>query len=460
MSQVVDSLRIDAGALRGQVILPEDADYDTHRRIWNGSIDRHPALIVRCAGVADVIAAVKFGQASGMPVAVRSGGHSFPGLSVADDALVIDLSLMKGVRVDPERRTARVQAGVLLGELDRETQAFGLAVPTGLVTHTGVGGLTLGGGIGWIMRKHGLSIDNLLSIDLVTATGEFVRASADENADLFWGVRGGGGNFGIATEFEFRCVPLDSHVLAGPVFWPMEKSAEVLRFYRDWVADAPDELMTIVVHRKAPPLPFVPVELHGERVVMIICCWVGDIEKGESVIRPLREFGSPVADVCVPKPFLQHQAMLDPSFIPGRWYYFKSCDVAELTDEIIDITAERSLRISSPLTSFPIWQMGGAVGRVDKAETAFNGRTAGFTYNIGACTQTRTGFDEERAWVRDFWSALEPWHQGVYVNFLGDEGADRVREAYGSDKYNRLRALKQKYDPENFFRLNQNIAPN
>jgi FAD/FMN-containing dehydrogenase len=460
VSQVVDSLRLDAGALRGQVILPEDADYDTHRRIWNGSIDKHPALIVRCAGVADVMAVVKFGQASGMPVAVRSGGHSFPGFSVADDALVIDLSLMKGVRVDPEKRTARVQAGVLLGELDRETQAFGLAVPAGLVTHTGVAGLTLGGGIGWIMRKHGLSIDNLLSIDLVTATGEFVRASADENADLFWGVRGGGGNFGIATEFEFRCVPLDSHVLAGPVFWPMEKSAEVLRFYRDWVAGAPDELMTIVVHRKAPPLPFVPEELHGERVVMIICCWVGDLEKGERVLRPLREFGSPVADVCMPKPFLQHQAMLDPSFTPGRWYYFKSCDVAELTDEIIDITAERSLRISSPLTSFPIWQMGGAVARVDKAETAFNGRTAGFTYNIGACTQTRTGFDEERAWVRDFWSALEPWHQGVYVNFLGDEGADRVREAYGSDKYNRLRALKQKYDPENFFRLNQNIAPN
>ena len=459
MSQVLDSTRIDAGALRGQAVLPDNPDYDVHRRIWNGSIDKHPALIVRCAGVADVIAAVKFGQASGLPVAVRSGGHSFPGVSVADDALVIDLSLMKGVRVDPEKRTARVQAGVLLGELDRETQAFGLAVPSGIVTHTGVAGLTLGGGIGWIMRKHGLSIDNLLSIDLVTATGEFVRASADQNADLFWGVRGGGGNFGIVTEFEFRCVSLGSHVLAGPLFWPMEKSAEVLRFYRDWVADAPDELMTIVIHRKAPPLPFVPVELHGEPVVMIICCWVGDLEEGENFIRPLKEFGSPVADVCMAKPFLQHQAMLDPGFPPGRWYYFKSCDVAELTDEVIDITAEHSLRIASPLASFPIWQMGGAVSRVPEDETAFNSRRAGFTYNIGSCTQTRTGFEEERAWVRDFWSALEPWHQGVYVNFLGNEGAERVREAYGSDKYNRLKALKQKYDPENFFRLNQNIAP-
>ena len=225
------------------------------------------------------------------------------------------------------------------------------------------------------MRKHGLSVDQLVSVDLVTADGEFVKASADENADLFWGLRGGGGNFGIVTEFEFGCVPLGTQVLAGPIFWPMEQSGEVLRFYRDWVADAPDELMTIVVHRKAPPLPFVPEELHGKPVVMVVCCWAGDFEEGEKFIRPLREFGSPVADVCVPKPFLTHQAMLDPGFVPGRWYYFKSCDVAELTDEIIDITVERSLQIKSPLTSFPIWQMGGAVSRVADDETAFNGRT-------------------------------------------------------------------------------------
>ena len=236
----------------------------------------------RCDG------SVKYGQDTGLPVAVRSGGHSFPGLSVADDALVIDLSLMKGVRVDPVARVARVQAGVLLGELDRETQAFGLAVPSGIVTHTGVAGLTLGGGIGWIMRKHGLSIDQLISVDLVTATGEFVRASAEENPDLFWGVRGGGGNFGIVTEFEFRCVPLGTQVLAGPIFWPIEKSADVLRFYRDWVADAPDELMTIIIHRKAPPLAFVPSELHGKPVVMVVCCWVGDLEEGEKFLRPLR----------------------------------------------------------------------------------------------------------------------------------------------------------------------------
>ena len=459
MSTTVDALELDAAAFRGEIFGPADAGFDEHRRIWNGSIDRRPAAIARCAGVADVIAAVKAARASGVPVAIRSGGHSFPGYSVADDALMIDLSPMKGVRVDPERRIARAQAGVLLGELDRETQAFGLAVPSGIVTHTGVAGLTLGGGIGWIMRKHGLSVDRLRSVDLVTADGEFVKASADENAELFWGLRGGGGNFGIVTEFEFDCVPLGPQILAGPVIWPMTDSGDVLRFYRDWIAEAPDDLMTIIVHRKAPPLPIIPEELHGQPVVMVICCWVGDLEEGERFIKPLRDFGSPVADVCVPKPYLAHQAMLDPSFVPGRWYYFKSCDVAELTDEIIDLTMERSLQIESPLSSFPIWQMGGAVSRVGEDETAFNGRGAGFTYNIGVCTENEEGFERERDWVRSFWSALEPWHQGVYVNFLGDEGADRVQESYGAAKYARLQALKTQLDPDNFFRINQNIPP-
>src|ERR687888_786855 len=290
-----------AAGLRGEIVGRDHPTYEEHRKIWNGSIDRRPALIARCAGVADVIAAVKFARKHGLRVAVRGGGHSFPGLSVADDAFLIDLSLMKGVRVDPVERTARVQAGVLLGELDRETQAFGLAAPSGIVTHTGVAGLTLGGGIGWIMRKHGLSIDQLRRVDLVTADGEFVEASADENEDLFWGIRGAGANFGIVTEFEFNCVPLGPTVLAGPIFWAMEDSAEVLRFYRDWVADAPDELMTIVVHRKAPPLPFVPEELHGKPVIMVIPCYAGPIEEGEQVVRPMKEFSSPIIDLCVPK---------------------------------------------------------------------------------------------------------------------------------------------------------------
>jgi hypothetical protein len=444
---------------RGQIVGRDDPSYDEHRKIWNGSISRRPALIARCAGVADVMAAVKFGRQHGISVAVRSGGHSFPGLSMADDALVIDLSPMKGVRVDPEARTARVQSGVLLGELDRETQAFGLAAPSGIVTHTGVAGLTLGGGIGWIMRKHGLSVDQLRSVDLVTADGEFVKASADENEDLFWGVRGGGGNFGIVTEFEFNLVPVGPTILAGPIFWAMEDSPQVLRFYRDWVAEAPDDLMTIVVHRKAPPLPFVPQELHGKPVVMVIVCWAGNVEEGEKCVKPLREFSSPAADVCMPKPFLTHQAMLDPSFIPGRWYYFKSCDVPELNDEVIDITVDRSLKIQSPLTSFPIWQMGGAVARVGEDETPFGGRNAGFTYNIGCCTETGDGFEAERDWVREFWSALEPWHTSVYVNFLDEEGEERIRAAYGAEKYDRLKTLKRKYDPDNFFRINQNIPP-
>jgi len=466
VTAIAEGLTLDDAALAelqagfgGQVVGRDDPAYDVHRKVWNGSIDRRPALILRCAGVADVIAAVKFCRVNGLPAAVRSGGHSFPGLSVADDVVVIDLSLMKGVRVDPQTRTARVQAGVLLGELDRETQAFGLAAPSGIVTHTGVAGLTLGGGIGWIMRKHGLSIDRLLRMDVVTADGEFLQATADENADLFWGLRGGGGNFGIVTEFEFELVPVGPTVVAGPIFWPMDDAPDVLRFYRDWVADAPDELMTILIHRKAPPLPFVPEELHGVPVVMVVPCWAGNAEEGEEVIRPMKEFGKPAADVCSRKPFLTHQAMFDPSFVPGRWYYFKSADVPEMTDEIIDTTVEHSLRIASPLTSFPIWQRGGAVARVGEDETAFSGRDAGFTYNIGASTATAEGFDEEREWVRNFWTALEPHFTTVYVNFLMDEGEDRVRQAYGAAKYDRLKVLKRKYDPDNFFRINQNLPP-
>jgi hypothetical protein len=446
-------------SLRGELVRAGDPSYDTDRQIWNGSIQRFPALITRCAGVADVIAAVKFGREHGLEVAVRGGGHSFPGLSLTDGGMVIDLGLMKGIRVDPEARTVRAQPGVLLGELDRETQAFGLAVPAGIVTHTGLSGLTLGGGIGWIMRKFGLTVDNLLSVDLITADGEFVKASENENADLFWGVRGGGGNFGIVTEFEFRLNSLGPIVLSGPIFWPIEDSPKVLRFYREWIADAPDDLMTIVLHRKAPALPFVPPELQGKLVVSVVCCYSGPVEDGEKVVRPLKEFGPPAADVCEPKPYVELQAMFDPSFKPGWWYYMRACDVAELNDDIIDITVDRAMRIRSPLTAFPIWQMGGEVARAGEDETAFNGRGAGHTFNITAATESADGFDEEQEWVRDFWSALEPWHRSVYVNFLMEEGEERIRQAYGADKYDRLKALKQKYDPENFFHRNQNIPP-
>jgi len=454
--RAVDEL---ATTLRGGLVRPGEGTYEEQRRVWNGSIDRHPALIARCAGVADVIAAVRFARTHGLLVAVRGGGHSFPGYSVCDGGMVIDLSLMKGIRVDPEGRTARAQAGVLLGELDRETQEFGLAVPAGIVTHTGVSGLTLGGGLGWLMRKYGLTIDQLLSVDVITADGEFVKASATENADLFWGVRGGGGNFGIVTEFEFRLNPLGPTVLAGPIFWPIAESPRLLRFYRDWIADAPDELMTIVVHRRAPAVPFVPPELHGQLVVSVVCCYAGPVDEGERVVRPLRRFGSPVLDLCEPKPFVAHQSMFDPIFPHGWWYYFRACDVAELTDEVIDITVEHATRIRSPLTAFPIWHLGGATARVGEDETVFNGRAAGHTFNISAATETADGFDHEREWVRTFWSALAPYHTSVYVNFLMDEGEERIRQAYGAAKYDRLKALKRKYDPDNFFRLNQNIPP-
>jgi FAD/FMN-containing dehydrogenase len=463
---VTDRAPADAGAaddLRetfgGDVLVSGDAGYDEHRKVWNGSIDRRPGLIARCTGVADVREAVRLARDRDLLVAVRGGGHSFPGLSVCDDGLLIDLGPMKGIRVDLERGTVRAQAGVLLGDLDRETQQFGLAVPAGIVTHTGLAGLTLGGGIGWIMRKYGLTIDQLLSVDMVTADGELLQAREDHNADLFWGIRGGGGNFGIVTEFEFRLNPLGPEVMAGPVMWPMDKAPEVLRFYRDWIADCPDELMTIVVQRLMPDLPIVPRELVGQPVVVVAACYAGPVEDGERVMKPLKALGSPLLDVCVPKPFLSHQQMFDPSFRHGWWYYVRSCDVAELTDDVIDVVVEHGRRITSPISSIALWQMGGAVARVGEDETAFNGRLAGHTFNINGNSLTAEGFDEQRQWARDYWEALEPFHTSVYVNFLMEEGEDRVREAYGAGKYDRLKALKRKVDPTNLFRLNQNIAP-
>src|SRR6202165_4372914 len=318
MSAVAEGL-LDRGAVDemqasfgGELVRPDDGEYDEHRKVWNGSIDRRPGLIARCAGVADVRHAVRFAREHELVVAVRGGGHSFPGLSVCDDGMLIDLGSMKGIRVDPEAGTVRAQAGVLLGELDRETQAFGLAVPAGIVTHTGLAGLTLGGGIGWLMRKYGLTVDQLLAVDVITADGEFVKASADINPDLFWGVRGAGSNFGIVTEFEFRLNPVGPMVVAGPIFWPMSDSPKVLRFYRDWITDLPDEMTTIVVHRRAPALDVIPKELHGTPVVTVICCYAGPVEDGERVVRPLRQFGAPLLDLCTPKPFITHQAMFDP----------------------------------------------------------------------------------------------------------------------------------------------------
>ena len=464
MAQTVEHVQLqeavaEMAGFRGEFVEPGHPDYEQRRRVWNGSIDRRPALIARCAGVADVIDAVKLGRRTGAQVAVRSGAHSFPGHSVVDDGLVIDLSLMKGIRVDPEARTVRVQAGALLGDLDRETQAFGYAVPAGIVTHTGVAGLTLGGGIGWLHRKLGLTIDQLRAVDLVTADGQFIKASDDENADLFWGLRGGGGNFGIVTEFEFALNPVGPQVLGGPIVWPMAKSPEVLRFYREWIKDVPDDLTTIVIHRKVPPMPNFPAEMHGMPIVMVVPCYAGPIEEGEKVLEPMRKFGTPALDMCTPKPFVAHQAMLDPGFPHGRWYYFRSSNLETLSDPVIDIIAEHAQRMTSPLNAFPIFHLGGAIARVDEDATAYSGRSDGHTINVNATTETSEGFDEQKEWSRGLWSALEPYHRAAYSNFLMEEGDERVRQAYTGPKWEKLKALKKKYDPDNFFRLNQNIPP-
>ena len=427
--------------------------------MWNGSIDRRPALIARCAGVPDVVSTIRATREADQELAVRGGGHSFPGLSVVDDGVVLDLSLMRRIEVDPENRTARVQAGVLLGEMDRATQQHGMAVPTGAVTHTGVAGLTLGGGIGWLMRKHGLAIDQLRSVELVTADGQLRRASRERNPELFWGVRGGGGNFGVVTEFEFTLNEVGPTVVSGLVLWPLDDAHAVSAFYRDWADAAPDELTTALVLRKAPAIDLVPADLHGQLVVGVIGNWAGPLEDGDAYWEPLRRFGSPVLDSVGRRPFVEQQSMLDAGFPHGVWVYMKACDVGGLGDDVIDLSIEHASRIVSPRSSVIAWQLGGAVARVDPDATAFAGRDAGFVFNISGITDGAAGFEQERAWVRDYWEALRPYQTSVYVNFLMDEDTDGVRDAYGHERFDRLAALKAAYDPDNVFHLNQNIPP-
>jgi len=452
--------RLRAG-VRGPVILPADPGYDAARAIWNGAIDRRPACIARCTGVADVVAAVGFARERDLLVAVRSGGHGVGGHALCEGGLVIDLSPMKGIRVDPVARTARAEAGVLWGELDRETQLFGLATVGGIVTHTGIAGLTLGGGIGWLMRKHGTTVDNLVSVDLVTADGEVLTASEDENPDLFWGVRGGGGNFGIVTSFEYRLHPVGPIVLAGPIFHPLEDAREVLRFYREFIAAAPDELTTIFNLRVAPPLPFLPEDVHGKPIVMVGACYAGAAEDGVEVVRPLKQFGRPIVDLLEPKPYTALQSMFDP-LVPHGWHrYWKSVELPPLTDDAIDTLVEHSSGPTSPKSYTIVFQLGGALARVGEDETAFSQRDAAHNVNINA-VWTEEDPDAERhiAWARDFFDAMQPHAGGrVYLNFLGEEGGNRVRQAYGARNYERLVELKRAYDPTNFFRLNQNIEP-
>ena len=450
-----------ASVFGGELLLPEGPGYDAARRIWNGAIDRRPACVARCSGVADVVEAVRFARQRDLLVSVRSGGHGVGGHALCDDGLVIDLSGMKGIRVDPAARTVRAEAGVLWGELDRETQLHGLATVGGIVTHTGIAGLTLGGGIGWLMRKHGATVDNLLSADLVTADGEVVTASEERNADLFWGIRGGGGNFGIATSFEYRLHPVGPIVLAGPVFHPLEDAPEVLRFYREFIAAAPDELTTIFDLSVAPPLPFLPEEVHGKPIVMVGACYAGSPDDGAEVVRSLKQFGRPIVDLLEPKPYTALQSMFDP-LVPHGWYrYWKSVELPPLTDDAIDTLVEHASAATSPKSYCIVFQLGGALRRVAEADTAYSQRDAAHNVNINA-VWTAEDTDSERhiAWAHDFFHAMEPHaRRRVYLNFLGDEGPERVRAAYGAEKYGRLVELKRTYDPTNVFRLNQNIEP-
>ena len=448
-------------SIHGPVIAPDDEGYDAARAIWNGAIDRRPACIARCTGVADVVAAVRFARERELLVAVRSGGHGVGGHALCDDGLVIDLSPMKGIRVDPAARIARAEAGVLWGELDRETQLHALATVGGIVTHTGIAGLTLGGGIGWLMRKHGATVDNLLSVDLVTAEGGLVTASADEHPDLFWGIRGGGGNFGVVTSLEYRLHPVGPIVLAGPIFHPLEDAREMLAFYREFIAAAPDELTTIFELSVAPPAPFLPEDVHGKPIVMVGACYAGAPEDGIEVVRPLKEFGNPLVDLLEPKLYTALQSMFDPS-VPHGWHrYWKSVELPALTDDVIDTLVEHASAQTSPKSYCIVFQLGGALARAREDETAFSQRDATYNVNINAVwTEDDPEGERHVAWARDFFSAMQPHAGGrVYVNFLGDEGAKRVRQAYGDRQYERLVELKRAYDPTNFFRLNQNIEP-
>jgi FAD/FMN-containing dehydrogenase len=458
MADDLDSLR---QVIEGDVIRQGDPAYDEARKVWNGAIDRNPAVIVRCAAVSDVVAAVRFGRERDLLVSVRGGGHSVGGHAVCERGLVIDLSPMKAIEVEPRGRTASAEAGVLWGELDRETQAFGLATTGGVVTHTGVAGLTLGGGIGWLMRKHGATVDNLLSAELVTADGDVVTASAREHPDLFWAIRGGGGNFGIVTSFEYRLHRVGPLVLGGPIFHSLDQAPELLRFYRDFIADTPDELTTIFNLRRAPPLPLLPLEVHGRPVAIVMVCYAGPPGEGEIIIRPLREFGSPLVDAIGARPYTALQSMFDATVPHGWHYYWKSSELPPLSDGAIETIVENAAAQSSPLSYCITFHVGGAVSRVGEEETAFSQRDAVHNVNINAVWKKDDRQPERHVeWAGRFHAALEPFAcDRVYVNFLGDEGASRVRSAYGDENFERLTALKEKWDPSNFFRHNQNIEP-
>jgi FAD/FMN-containing dehydrogenase len=447
--------------MRGPVLTPEDPAYEEARTIWNGLIDRRPAMIAQCSGAADVVDAVNFAREHELLVSIRGGGHNVAGNAVNDDGIVIDLSQMRGVHVDAPTGRVRAQGGATLGDLDRETQLFGLAVPAGVVSTTGVAGLTLHGGAGHLRRKHGLTIDNLLSVDIVTADGELRRASATENEDLFWAVRGAGSNFGVVTSFEFQAHPIGPMVMVGAIFYPLEDIKTLLPAWRDYVSAASNELSSVAITWSVPPHEPFPPEHHGRPVLVVAAAYAGPVDEGEPVVQPLRELGEPLLDLSGPWPWLGLQSGFDALYPKGGFYYWKSRALDELSSAAIDDIADFAGRRPSPLTDIIVWHNGGGIADVGESDTAYGGRDADYLVTVEASWDDPALSDEAIAWARECWDAIGRHSTGgMYLNFagFGEEKEALVKAGYGAN-YDRLRELKAKYDPTNFFRMNPNVPP-
>lgn len=455
-------VRALAGLLHGQLIQPDDPEYDQARAVWNGMIDRRPALIARCADVSDVIAAVNFARENNLLLAVRGGGHNVAGSAVCDGGLVIDLSAMRNIQVDPEARTARAEGGVTWGELDAATQSYDLAVPGGVVSETGIAGLTLGGGLGWLRRKFGLSIDALIAADVVTADGRYLRASAEENADLFWALRGGGGNFGVVTSFEYRLYPVGPEVMFAYVFYPAAIAKDALRFYREYTAAAPDEVSSFAIFGSVPHLPMFPLYAQGAPFITFAAMYCGPVAEGQRVLQPLRTFASPIADLSAPMPYVDVQRVMDEDYPAGKMRYFwKSIYLESLDDTVIAHLIEHNRRRPSQHSTLDIWQLGGAMSRIGAKDTAFGRRSAPYLLGVEANWENPQDDAENIAWTRKTADGMQRFSDGAeYLNFPGfmERGEAALRATYGSN-YERLVAIKHKYDPTNLFRLNANIKP-
>ncbi len=446
-------------SLRGDLIRPEDEGYDEARKLYNGMIDKRPGLIARCADVADVIACVNFARENDALVAVRGGGHNGAGLALADGALVIDLSSMRGVRVDPEERTVRVEGGATWGDVDHAAHAFGLAVPTGIISTTGVAGLTLGGGHGYLTRKYGLTVDNLLEADVVLADGSLVKASEGENEDLFWALRGGGGNFGVVTSFLFRGNPV-STIYGGPMLWELDRAEEIMRWYREFSLQAPEELYGFFAFLSVPPGPPFPEHLHGKNMCAVVWCYSGPVEEAEEAFRPIREEVGPAAfEFLGPMPVPVLNSLFDPLLPPGLQWYWRGDFANELDDDAIALHVRYGSALPTPLSTMHVYPIDGAVHRVGNNDTAFSHRDANWSVVYVGIDPDPANAGRITEWTKDYWAALHPYSAGgAYVNFMMDEGQERIKATY-RDNFERLVAAKNEYDPTNLFRVNQNIRP-